>query len=162
MDVVSATSGVFAVVFLAIQLAGTIDDVSRFLRNIRGALAELASLCEALDQMRMTLDQAYCFLEQQFMVLHLPGSPEPIAPSFAGYAFEMRFLDVYGRVPTSLSCHPVIRGDNPVYYMCERGDIEGLQTAFSSGSVSPFALNVLGRSLLFVRIPVRRIGWKMG
>ena len=79
MDVVSATSGVFAVVSLAIQLVGTIDDVSRFLRNIRGAPAELASLCESLDQMRMTLDQAHCLLEQQFLVLRLPGSPEPIA-----------------------------------------------------------------------------------
>ena len=72
MDVVSATSSVFAVVSLAIQLAGTIDDVSRF-------GPELASLGEALDQMRMTLDQAHCLLEQQFLVLRLPGSPESIA-----------------------------------------------------------------------------------
>ena len=68
-------SSAFAVVSLAIQLAETINDISKFLHSVRDAPAELAGLVETLDQMHGTVDQVRYLLEQQFSVQRLPGSP---------------------------------------------------------------------------------------
>ena len=56
MDPLSAAVRGFAVVSLAMQLAGTVQDIHRFLRGISGAPKELERLVELLEQLHCMLD----------------------------------------------------------------------------------------------------------
>lgn len=73
-----------------------------------------------------------------------------IKPSFLRRGFELRFCNSFGRISRSLSIYPVITADDPVFKMCQKGDIDGLQSAISRGSFSPFVLDHVGRTLLHV------------
>lgn len=73
-----------------------------------------------------------------------------IMPSFINYVLEMCFMNKRGYIPRTLNIYPVLSRDAPVFDLCCNGDIEGLQSAFSTGSVSPFVLTESGRSLLDV------------
>ena len=65
----------FAVVSLAIQLVETGEKISKFLSSVRDAPNEVTKLYQTLDQLNSTLKQVSYLLEQQYMVLRLPGSP---------------------------------------------------------------------------------------
>lgn len=56
MDVISGVASVFAVVSLAIQLAQSTQDVTRFLRNNAGASKELDRLLDILEQLKVILE----------------------------------------------------------------------------------------------------------
>ena len=77
-------------------------------------------------------------------------NPSWINPSFVRYAFEVRFLDSYWRVPTALRVYAVSDWWAPVFEMCKRGDWEGLQVMFSSESVSLFVIDEDRMTLLHV------------
>lgn len=64
--------------------------------------------------------------------------------------FELRFLNSFGRVSRSLNIYPVMMEDEPIFRMCQRGDIEGIRVALDGGSLSPFVLDNHGRTLLHV------------
>lgn len=68
-------SSAFAVVSLAIQLVETGEKISKFLTSIQGAPSEIIKLGQTLDQLNCTLKQVRDLLEQQYLVLRLPGSP---------------------------------------------------------------------------------------
>ena len=72
MDGVSSS---FAVVSLAIQLVQTTQKISKFLHGVRDAPKEIIKLTELLDQLHGTLDHVRSLLEQQHLILRLPGSP---------------------------------------------------------------------------------------
>ena len=72
MDGVSSS---FAVVSLAIQLVQTTQKISKFLHGVRDAPKEIIKLTELLDQLHGTLDHVRSLLEQQYLILRLPGSP---------------------------------------------------------------------------------------
>ena len=76
MDGVSA---VFAVVSLGVQLAGTVQATSEFLRSVRNAPDELLGLVDLLDQLQGTLGHVSDLIEQQSSVLISPGSLRSIA-----------------------------------------------------------------------------------
>ncbi len=75
MDGVSSAASVITVVTLAIQLGQTVQKINSFLRNVEEAPKEVVRLIETLDQLHGTLDHVRELLEQQFLVLRLPGSP---------------------------------------------------------------------------------------
>ena len=64
-----------AVVSLAIQLAGSIQTINKFLRTIRDAPSELVALIETMDLMQSSLNQVHYLIEQQFSDPSLIGSP---------------------------------------------------------------------------------------
>ena len=68
-------SSAFAVVSLALQLVETVHEISKFLKEIENAPTELTRLVETLDQLNSVLGYVKDLLEQQFLVLRLPGSP---------------------------------------------------------------------------------------
>ena len=68
-------SSAFAVVSLAIQLVETGEKISRFLTSMQDAPSEVTKLGQILDQLNSTLKQVSYLLEQQYLVLRLPGSP---------------------------------------------------------------------------------------
>ena len=78
-----------------------------------------------------------------------------IRPSFLRYALEIRVTSSFGRVTGSLRTYPVMSTSSPVlqqaWNMCGVGDIQGLQTAFTDGRLSPFTVDQNGMTLLHVR-----------
>ena len=68
-------SSAFAVVSLAIQLLETGEKISKFLTSVQDAPSEVSKLCQTVDQLNGTLKQVSYLLEQQCLVLRLPGSP---------------------------------------------------------------------------------------
>lgn len=68
-------SSAFAVVSLAIQLVETGEKISKFLTSMQDAPSEVTKLGQTLDQLNSTLKQVSYLLEQQYLVLRLPGSP---------------------------------------------------------------------------------------
>ena len=68
-------SGAFAVISLALQLAETSEKISTFITGVQDAPSEVIRLGQVLDQLNGTLKQVSHLLEQQYLVLRLPGSP---------------------------------------------------------------------------------------
>lgn len=68
-------SGAFAVVSLAIQLFEIAQETSKFVKGIGNAPSELIRLGETLDQLGSVLGYVRQLLEQELLVLRLPGSP---------------------------------------------------------------------------------------
>ena len=65
----------FQVISLAIQLVETGEKISKFLTSVQNAPSEVTRLGQTLDQLNSTLKQVSHLLEQQYLVLRLPGSP---------------------------------------------------------------------------------------
>lgn len=82
-----------------------------------------------------------------------------INSSFVMRAFELRLCNGFGRISRSLNIYPVMMDNDPIFQMCQKGDIHGMQVAFSSGSLSPFVMDDYGFTLLHVsgcaRIPTK-------
>ena len=68
-------SSAFAVVSLAIQLVETGEKISNFLATVQDAPSEVSKIGQTVDQLNSTLKQVSFLLEQQYLVLRLPGSP---------------------------------------------------------------------------------------
>ena len=68
-------SGAFAVISLPLQLAETGEKISAFITGVQDAPSEVIRLGQVLDQLSGTLKQVNHLLEQQYLVLRLPGSP---------------------------------------------------------------------------------------
>ena len=75
-----------------------------------------------------------------------------ITPILLHKTFELRFGNSFGQISRTLSTYPILRNDAPIFKLCQRGDLQGLQVLLSSGIVSPFALDQHGQSLLQVSI----------
>jgi type III secretory pathway component EscU len=75
-------------------------------------------------------------------------------PSLFSRCIELRFLNLFGSIQSSLRTYPTISDDHQIWDMCKFNDVEGLQRLFSNRQVSPFSVNPLGWSLLHVRILV--------
>ena len=75
-----------------------------------------------------------------------------ITPVLLHKTFEFRFGNSFGQISRTLSIYPILKNDAPIFSVCIEGDLQGLQTLLSSGTVSPFALNTGGRSLLHVSL----------
>ena len=65
---------------------------------------------------------------------------------------EMRFLNSFGQITRTLSTYPVLDFEAPIFQLCIGGDLQGLQVVLSSGTVSPFVLDIFGWSLLHVSL----------
>ena len=78
-------------------------------------------------------------------------------PSFISYAIQLRYARSFGYVSPSLKVYPVLDRYDPVFDMCEYGDLSGLQAALSRNSVSPFVTDSNGWTLLHVSIELRQL-----
>ena len=75
-----------------------------------------------------------------------------VTPTFSRKTFELRVLNSFGGISRSLSTYPVLSSEAPIFDICTRGDLLGLQVALSSRGVSPFVLDQYGWSLLHVSL----------
>ena len=71
-------------------------------------------------------------------------------PSFISYTLQLLYARSFGQVSRSLNIYPVLSESDPIFSMCEDGDLLGLQTALSRQHVSPFVTNYYGWTLLHV------------
>ena len=72
-------------------------------------------------------------------------------PSFISYTLQLLYARSFGYVSRSLNIYPVLSESDPIFRMCEDGDLLGLQTALSRQGVSPFVVDhEFGCTLLHV------------
>lgn len=79
-----------------------------------------------------------------------------ITPILLRKTLELRLQNSFGRISRTLSTYPVLEDRAPIFEICREGDLQGLQVALSSGSVSPFVLDEDGWSLLHVSASIDR------
>ena len=90
MDGVSTA---FAVVSLAIKLVETGEKISSFLASVQDAPSEVSKLGQSVDQLNGTLKQVSYLLEQQYLVLRLPGSPVFITNALENCEKRIKMLE---------------------------------------------------------------------
>ena len=73
-------------------------------------------------------------------------------PAFMSYTLELRYAQSSGHVSRSFNIYPVLNDTDPIFRMCQKGDLLALQTALSGNNVSPFITNSYGQTLLHVGI----------
>jgi hypothetical protein len=71
-------------------------------------------------------------------------------PSFFSRCIQLQCLDSFQSFGWSFRIYPIIPSLHPVWDLCVKGDLKGLQTMFSERQVSPFSVSPQGRSLLHV------------
>ena len=86
-------SSAFAVVSLAIQLVETGKKISSFLASVQDAPNEVSKLGQTVDQLNGTLKQVSYLLEQQYLVLRLPGAPVFITNALENCEKRIKMLE---------------------------------------------------------------------
>ena len=96
-------SSAFAVVSLAIQLVETGEKISKFLTSVQDVPSEVSKLGQTVEQLNSTLKQVSQLLEQQYLVLRLPGSPVFITNALETCEKRIKTLeDVIRKVKTAM------------------------------------------------------------
>lgn len=124
-----AVGGALAVVSLTLQLAATVQQVSKFLRDVRDAPKEVVRLIETLDQLHDTLEHVRQLVEQQFVVLRLPGSPELITKAVETCEKHVKTLETIAkRAQRCLDDQPKLRRIwSSMKNVAKRQDLDDLQ-----------------------------------
>ncbi|KAF7506410.1 hypothetical protein GJ744_011764 [Endocarpon pusillum] len=124
-----AVGSALAVVSLALQLANTVQQVSKFLRDVRDAPKEVVRLIETLDQLHNTLDGVRQLLEQQFVVLRLPGSPDSITKALENCEKQVKTLETIAeKAKRSLHDQPKLwRTWASIKSVAKRQDLDDMQ-----------------------------------
>ena len=123
-------SSAFAVVSLSIQLVETGEKISQFLTSVQDAPSEVIKLGQNLDQLNTTLKQVSYLLEQQYLILRLPGSPVFITNALGICERRIKTLeDVIQRVKKSMD-HPkrVQRSWAAIKFVSKKEDIQEMQS----------------------------------
>jgi hypothetical protein len=71
-------------------------------------------------------------------------------PSFLSYAFDYRYLNTCGYAERALRTYPILPLEHPVWDMCFRGDLTGIQKLLGDRQISPFSVDEDGDTLLHV------------
>jgi hypothetical protein len=93
------------------------------------------------DNRNQSSEEAYKRTESTWMFI----------PSLFSRCIELRFVNIFGSIQSSLRIYPTISDDHPVWDMCKTNDVEGIQRLFGNRQVSPFSVNPHGWTLLHVR-----------
>jgi hypothetical protein len=75
-----------------------------------------------------------------------------ISSTMLGYYMSLCFKNAYGSISHSLQVDPIADYDAPIFDLCGRGDIAGVQDMFNQRTVSPFVRDPDGKTLLHVSI----------
>lgn len=140
-------SSAFAVVSLSIQLVETGEKISKFLTSVQDAPSEVVKLGQTLDQLNSTLKQVSYLLEQQYLVLRLPGSPVFITNALENCERRIKMLeDVIQKAKMSMDHRNAVkRSWAAMRFVSKKEEIQemqnqlrdaeaGLQTAMLSNS----------------------------
>ena len=75
-----------------------------------------------------------------------------ITPLFLRKTLELRFMHSFGHISRTLRIYPILEYGAPIFEFCRRGDLQSLQIALTSGTISPFITDPHGWSLLHVSL----------
>jgi hypothetical protein len=81
---------------------------------------------------------------------HSESSTWIFVPSFLSYAFDYRYLNTCGYVERALRTYPILSREHPVWDMCRRGNLTGIQKLLGERQISPFSVDKRGDTLLHV------------
>lgn len=76
-------------------------------------------------------------------------------PSFINYTVQLCYARSFSHVSRSLNIYPVLSGADPVFEICQIGDLLDLQVTLSEKGISPFVTDYSGLTLLHVSIDRR-------
>lgn len=143
MDGVSSAASAIAVVSLAIQLADTVQRISKFLKNVQDAPKEVFRLIETLDELQDTFDNVRQLIDQQFVILRLPGSPVFITKAMENCEKQIQALETLTSVAKrSFEHHRLRRTWASMRVVAKKQDIEDVQCRLSDAKVDlQFALS---------------------
>ena len=79
-----------------------------------------------------------------------------IVLSFVRKIYEFRYNGSLGRVSRALNIYPILLANSSIFMKCRAGDIQGLQSAFSLGVVSPYVRDQYGMTLLHYAASTRQ------
>ena len=71
-------------------------------------------------------------------------------PSFFSRFIEYQSFNTCGFVQRALRIYPLIPKEHPIWSMCRKGDLKGIQVLLGTRQVSPFSVDRWGTSLLHV------------
>ena len=129
MDGLSGAASAIAIVSLAIQLVDTVQEISKFLKNVQDAPKEVLRLVETLDQLQGTLDNVRQLTDHQFLVLRLPGSPAFITKAMENCEKQIKALEtVVRKARRSLEHQHMLRRTwSSMKIVAKKQDIEDIQ-----------------------------------
>ena len=129
MEGLSGAASAIALVTLAVQLVDTVQEISKFLKNAQDAPKEVLRLLETLEQLQSTLDNVRQLIDQQFLVLRLPGSPVFITKAMENCERQIKALEtVVFKAKRSLGHqHLVRRTWSSIKVVAKKQDIEDIQ-----------------------------------
>lgn len=127
----------FAVVSLAIQLVETGEKISKFLTSVHDAPTEVIKLGQTLDQLNSSLKQVSYLLEQQYLVLRLPGSPVFITNALGNCEKRLKMLEDVVQKAKILMDHRnrVQRSWAAMRFVSKKEDIQEMQTQLRDAEV---------------------------
>ena len=130
-------SNVAAVISLAIQLFETGQKISKFLSNVNDAPTEVMKLAQTLDQLNSTLEQVPYLLEQQYLVLRLPGSPVFITNALRNCERRVKTLDELSKKARKSLSHPnhLKRTWAALSFVWKKEDIQEMQSQLRDSEV---------------------------
>lgn len=129
MEGFSGAASAVAIVSLAVQLVDTVQEISKFLKNVQDAPKEVLRLLETLEQLQCTLDNVRQLIDHQFLVLRLPGSPVFIIKAMDNCEKQIKELETLTcKARKSLEHqHTVRRAWSSVKIVAKRKDIEDIR-----------------------------------
>lgn len=144
MDGLSSAASAIAVVSLAIKLVQTVQEISKFLKNVQDAPKEVLRLIETLDQLQGTLDNVRQLIDQQFLVFRLPGSPTFITKAMENCEKQIQALETFasGGRRSLEHQHRLRRTWTSMRIVAKKQDIEDIQCRLKDAKMDlQFALS---------------------
>ena len=144
MEGFSGAASAIAIVSLAVQLIDTVQEISKFLKNVQDAPKEILRLLETLDQLQGTLDNVRQLIDHQFLVLRLPGSPVFITKAMENCERQIETLEtVVWKAKRSLGHQHMLRRTwSSMKLVAKKQDIEDVQCRLRDAKVDlQFALS---------------------
>ena len=129
MDGLSGAASAIAIVSLAIQLVDTVQEISKFLKNVQDAPKEMLRLLETLDQLQGTLDNVRQLIDHQFFMSRLPGSPVFIIKAMENCEKQIKALEtVVWKARRSFEHQHMLRRTwSSMKLVAKKHDIEDMQ-----------------------------------
>ena len=129
MDGLSSVASAITIVSLAVRLVVTVQEISKFLKNVQDAPKEVLRLLETLDQLQGTLDNVRQLIDHQFLVLRLPGSPIFIDKAMENCKKQIKALETVIWMPerSLKNQHIVRRTWSSMKLVAKKQDMEDIQ-----------------------------------
>lgn len=129
MEGLPGAASAIAIVSLAVQLVDTVQEISKFMKNVQDAPTEVLGVLGTLEQLQSTLDNVRQLIDHQFLVLRLSWSPVFITKAMENCEKQIKALDILvGKAKRSLGHRNMARRTwSSMKTVAKKQDIEDIQ-----------------------------------